>query len=271
MNKGIRYSQWTAEHRPTLQSLVGKRVFLLFSGGKDSSVCLNLISRASQEFGFGFEVHAGAYPVHRYVNHEKRRIEGFWKKQGVKIHWHRIEETDDALEKASNPCPVCQSARKKTLHSILNESVEDWESLVIIASYTLWDIVSYSVEHMLGHVFSSRASKEADAKDARFMETAQRFYPVLKMKEGYTVFRPLLTFNRDDILQALEQENLPFLSTPCRYKDLRPKRVLEGYYEKMGIRFDYDRVLEFAKKALDLPEIAIYEATDKEAYFKKIF
>jgi tRNA(Ile)-lysidine synthase TilS/MesJ len=271
MRKGIPYSQWTAEHRSTLQSLAGKRVFLLFSGGKDSSVSLNLISKASREFGFPFEVHAGAFPVHRYTNHEKSRIQGFWEGRGVKIQWHQLEETDTALAQATNPCLVCQKARKKMLHTLLNESVQEWGSLVIIASYTLWDIVSYSLEHMLGRVFSSRATKGTNSEGARFKETAQRFYPVLKMKEGYMVFRPLLRYNREDIVQALDQENIPTLSTPCRYKDFRPKRVLEGYFEKMGISFDYNRVLEFAKSALDLPEIATYEATDKEVYFKKLF
>jgi tRNA(Ile)-lysidine synthase TilS/MesJ len=127
------------------------------------------------------------------------------------------------------------------------------------------------VEQVLNYVFSNLERKKADTKSTRFVETAQRFYPVLKMTEGYMVFRPLLRYNRDDIVQALERKNIPILSTPCKYKDFRPKRLLEGYYEKMGTRFDYDRVLEFAKKSLDLPDISSYEATDKEVYFKKIF
>jgi len=271
MNKGNKYSQWTEEHRTTLQGFVGKQVFLLFSGGKDSSMSMDLVSRASGEFGFSFEAHAGAYPVHRYTDQEKEKLDTFWEKRGVEIHWHTIVETDAELEKASNPCLICQKARKDMLHTMLSESVKDWESLVIIANYTLWDIVSYSVEQVLGSIFSSRERKRADTKETRFVETAQRFYPVLKMKEGYMVFRPLLRYNRDDIVRALERKNIPILSTPCQYKDFRPKRLLEGYYEKMGARFDYDRVLEFAKKSLNLPDISSYEATDKEAYFKKIF
>jgi tRNA(Ile)-lysidine synthase TilS/MesJ len=272
MSQGITYSQWIEEHRSTLQGFVGKQVLLLFSGGKDSSVCMHLIAKATGEFGFSFEAHAGAYPVHRYADPEKAKLDAFWKKRGVQILWHTIKETDAELEKASNPCLVCQKARKAMLHTLLSESVEDWESLVVIVSYTLWDIVSYSVERILGHVFSSGDTKGLDLKDHhRFTETAQRFYPALKMKEGYMVFRPLLRYNRDDILQALGEENIPFLSTPCRYKEWRPKRVLEKYYKEMGIRFHYDRVLQFAQNALDLPEIALCQGTDKEGYFKKIF
>ena len=75
MNSEISYSHWTEENRSILESLCNKKVFLLFSGGKDSSLTMDFMLRAGKEFGFGFEAHAAAYPVHRYPDKERKRIE----------------------------------------------------------------------------------------------------------------------------------------------------------------------------------------------------
>jgi tRNA(Ile)-lysidine synthase TilS/MesJ len=91
------------------------------------------------------------------------------------------------------------------------------------------------------------------------------------MKEGYTVFRPLLRFNGSDVVEFVRLEGIPILSIPCRFREYRPKRVLEYYYEKMGLRFDYARVLQFATKSLNLPDISTYASIDKEEYLRKIF
>jgi hypothetical protein len=142
---------------------------------------------------------------------------------------------------------------------------------VLIVSFTLWDIVGYSLEHILSDIFSDFDRKRETGKDRRFRETAQRFYPVLKMKEGYTIFRPLLKYNGCDILPTINKIGIPILSIPCDFRDYRPKRVLEYYYEKMGLHFDYNSVFDFAKMALKLPDISEYASIDKEIYLKDIF
>ena len=88
--------------------------------------------------------------------------------------------------------------------------------------------------YLLTDIFSNPEQKASIEKNKRFRETFQRFYPFLTMKEGYQVFRPLVQYNNDDILKVVSQKNLPILSTPCVFKDFRPKRILEKYYEKIG-------------------------------------
>ena len=68
MSLEISYSHWRDEFISILESFSDKKVFLLFSGGKDSSLALDFLLRAKEEFGFGFEAHAGAFPVHRYTD-----------------------------------------------------------------------------------------------------------------------------------------------------------------------------------------------------------
>ena len=269
MNTVITYESWREADRRILEGFPGKKLFLMYSGGKDSSLCMNLMLRAAREFGFDLEAHAGAFPVHRYGGEEKKRLGGYWEKKGGRITWHDIGVTDQELAASPNPCISCQRARKKVLNTILTMSTKDWANLVLVPSFTLWDIVGYSIEHVLGSLYSSQ--DPAEDGNQRFLETAQRFYPVIHMKEGYTVYRPLIKYNGPDVTHTVEQEGIPLLSVPCRFKEYRPKRVLEAYYTKLGLRFDYDKVFRFAQTSLSLPDLRNYESLDREEYLKKIF
>lgn len=265
------YVLWAKEYKNILMGLPEKDIFLLFSGGKDSSLALAFITRASKEFGFEFNAHAGAYPVHRYTSEEKERISSFWYEKDVEITWYELEETDEAMEKSSNPCHVCQKARKRTLNTILSSTVDNWDKLVLIPCFSLWDIVGYSLENILSGLYSADREESQSENMKRFLETSQRFYPVIKMKEGYTVFRPLVKYNGNDVLEMVTKEQIPILSIPCQYRDYRPKRLLERYYQKMGMRFAYENVFTFANEKLNLPPIELYSSMDKEAYIREVF
>lgn len=264
------FDAWLKEHGDTLRSFSGKRVFLLYSGGKDSSLCLHFMWKATKHFDFELEAHGGAYPLHRYTHQEKERLSSFWRDRGVTIKWYDMGVTDEPMEGTAQPCLYCQKVRRDMLNKVLADTVQHWERLVLVVSFSLWDIVSYSLEHVIaGFCISSKEGEQLRAK--RLRETAQRFYPVLKMKEGYTVFRPLLRFNESDVIEEVQRQGIPLLSIPCNYKDFRPKRSLQRYYEQMGLRFDYDGILEFAKSKLGLPDISSYTTLEKQAYLKDLF
>lgn len=271
LNYELSYSKWKENHKSILASLQDKNNYMLFSGGKDSSVTMDFLLRASKDFGFDFEAHAATFPVHRYSNEEKDRIGSYWSKQGVNIIWHNPNVNDDYINNSTSPCLACQELRKKILKEILTGLTEDWNKLVLIVSYSLWDIVSYSVEHLLSEIFSDPDNKTDAERNSRFKETAQRFYPMLKMKEGYTIFRPLIKYNNDDILRVISQKDIPTLSIPCKFKHLRPKKILESYYESMNLQFDYNHVFDFARKSLDLPDKSSYASIKKEEYLRRIF
>jgi tRNA(Ile)-lysidine synthase TilS/MesJ len=271
MNAELSYSRWKDEFKPILESLSEKKVFMLFSGGKDSSLAMDFILRGSKEFAFDLDAHAGSFPVHRYPEWERERIGSYWKKRGVNIVWHELADTDEHVRSAPNPCLPCQELRKEVLKIILTESIDDWESLVLTPCHTLWDLVSYSIEHVLSDIYSDSRKVEDIKNSKRFMETAQRFYPFLRMKEGYAVFRPLIKYNSNDIMRAIEKKGIPILSIPCEFSGFRPKRILEGYYEKMGLHFDYSQVFKFAGKSLNLPDTFSYTSMEKEEYLVQFF
>jgi tRNA(Ile)-lysidine synthase TilS/MesJ len=271
MKIDLKYDQWKKDHVPTLEQFSDKQILVLYSGGKDSSVAMDLIARAGKEFGFAFQAHAGAYPVHRYTAQEKSRLQSYWEQRDVNIVWHDLQTTDEYIDALNNPCMGCQELRKKLMKRILADTIDDWNRLVLIVGYSLWDLVSYAVEHLLGSVMAKDDPENRKGNEKRFREIAQRFYPLLKMKEGYTIFRPLLKHNNEDIKKVLSEKNIPTLMIPCKYKDFRPKRILEKYYERMDLLFDYHKLFDFAQTSLNIPGTSSYSSIAKEEYLGDVF
>jgi tRNA(Ile)-lysidine synthase TilS/MesJ len=233
---------------------------------------MHLLLKAGREFGFSFEAHAGAFPLHRYTASEKERISAYWKVKGVPILWHDVAQGDAFLESGvNNPCLSCQEIRRQKLNAVLRNTVKEWSHLVLVVSYTLWDLVSYASEYLLAGVFRETNGRARQDLKKRFVEISQRFYPFLDMNEGYSVFRPLIHYNGCDVLKTVEEEGIPILGIPCKFKDFRPKRILERYYEKMGLRFDYGEVFNFAKQTMGLGDTSAYTDMDKEQYLSEIF
>ena len=266
MNSAVDYSSWKEEYKSILETFSGKNVMMLFSGGKDSSLAMDFILMAGKEVGFDFKVHAGAFPVHRYTDSERESIESYWNKRGINIIWHEVAETDGNINNAANPCFPCRKLRRELLKTIVTDAGYDMESIIFIVGYSLWDIVGYSIEHILSDIFSNSDKRVGTEKNQRFMETAQRFYPLLRMKEGYMVFRPLIKYNGADIEKCIRETNIPVLSIPCKFKEFRPKRVFEKYYLDTGIHFDYDKVLKFARRSLGLPGISVFTSIVIDEY-----
>jgi tRNA(Ile)-lysidine synthase TilS/MesJ len=265
------YALWREEQAAVLSGLKDKEVWVLFSGGKDSSLSLYFLHSASKEFGFSFTVHAAAIPKHRYELSEMEAIDSFWKKRGVEIRWHDVANSDDALEAAENPCLVCQHLRKRLLHQLANSECEDLDNLVLVASYDLSDLVSYLLERLTGHILVDPAGPKTNGDKERFLETGQRFYPILKMDNGYTIYRPILKYNEQQVSRIIEEACIPIQTVPCRYAQLRPKRLLGSYYRSLKLNFDYDRVFQFARSHLGLPPAGEYTSMDGQYFMKQVF
>jgi tRNA(Ile)-lysidine synthase TilS/MesJ len=255
------YNAWKEDQAYVLTDLRSRDVWVMFSGGKDSSLSLFFLKAASEEFQFTFEVHAGLFPQHRYTASDVSKLDSFWSERGVEIQWHDVEESDDSLEKADDPCGVCQQVRKALfVEFIRRKPPSDMRNLVVVTAYNLWDLVSYTVERIMGHDLIRADGDKVAQSLTRFLETGQRFHSVLNMKRGYTMYRPILKYNKGDVAGIIQQASIPILNTPCSYARFRPKKILETYYESRQLNFHYERVLSFAEQCLSLPSVNEYES-----------
>jgi tRNA(Ile)-lysidine synthase TilS/MesJ len=250
---------------------------MFFSGGKDSSVALHFLQHAGTEYGFTFDTHAGVFPHHVYPSSERDKLDQYWKNRGIPINWHDVRESDDrlasALEEGMSPCLICNTAKKRDLMEYIKTQGIDMNSLVIVMSYSLWDIVSASIEHILGAVFNAKEAAPAfrhKSAEERYLETFQRFYPMLRMPAGFSIFKPLIYYNDQDIRSVLKSERIPVLSTTCDYRQYRPKRLFAQYYEHMNLQFDFTEVFNFAQKALNLPAESHFTQMGGEHYLNKV-
>jgi len=142
---------------------------------------------------------------------------------------------------------------------------------VIILSFTLWDLVSYTIEYLVGGVYSTHngdGNHNDVIAEQRFLVTSQRFYPLIELKDGLTIFKPLLKYNDNEIEKIASEEKIPLSSVECKYKYFTPKRILSDYYNKVNASFDYDNVLKHINVSMKLHELSYYRELGKGDFIK---
>lgn len=275
MDNVLNYEAFVRHNEEYLKEFRDKRVIVSYAGGKDASVILHFFLQAMKDFNFEFETHAVMYPKHVYTEPECQKLDSYWKTRGVNIVWHAMVEDESAFEIArqngTNPCNHCHAVKRRYGLQYLERTVTDWNTLAIIIGWSLWDIVGYTTEYLYGSIFAEReALYQGQAIKDRFFRTTQRFYPVLRMKEGYTIYKPLLRYNDQDIKKVISENGIPILTNDCRYKDFRPKRLYAESYIKMNLYFNYDKVMKFAENALGLEKPSSYTKINKTDFITGI-
>lgn len=105
----------------------------------------------------------------------------------------------------------------------------------------------------------------------RFLEISQRFYPFLSKKGGYVVYRPMLFLNDEEMGLVTGENSLPVLSTPCRYSQMRPKKVLGGHFRTFGYRFEHRQVLAIDREYLSIAHLQKTQEMTREEYLTRRF
>jgi len=277
MNNDLSYSQWIEKNHSTLKAFGSKQLVLSFSGGKDSSVLLHFFSLAQQDYDFDLHVHGVAVPSHVFNTRERDRLTRYWKKRSIEIVWHESDPEQEALmdemvATGKTPCLLCSRIKKKRLLSYFNTGQFPHQNLVVVIGYTLWDLASATIEHTLRTGFGGGGTGnfQGTLPEDRFLEISQRFFPLLELKNGITVFKPLIQYNDPQIQAATKKYDIPTTREPCRFKTLRPKRLLANYYSLFGLNFNYDDVHSFAGNAFNLPEIDFFQSLDIKTYIYKM-
>lgn len=277
MDNELSYFHWREKHHQTLKTFDRKKIVISFSGGKDSSILLHFFQQAQQEYDFDLYSHGVAFPCHVLTPQEQDRLSHYWQGRGIDIVWHGASEQQEAeldrlIDKKESPCVLCSQTKKTNLFSHFKAEQTDWENLVIVIGYTLWDLASATIEHTLrvGFGGGGTGSFQGKSPESRFLEISQRFYPLLKLGNGMTIFKPLITYNDSEISAAVEKNNIPLTLEPCKFKSYRPKRLLADYYNQYELNFDYNAVFAFAKTAFNLPEKQFFQKLELKAYVDQV-
>ncbi len=273
MPNPLSYSNWQSFHHDTLKTFTGKDIVISYSGGKDSSILVDFFLRAQPIYGFTLHVHAVAFPTHVFPFEDKEALDQYWQDRGVNIVWHGPgthcdADLDRLFDEKKSPCVLCSQAKKSSLFTHFKTQDTCWENLVIVIGYTLWDLASATIEHALRTGFGqgSAGSYQGRRPEDRFLEIAQRFYPLLTLSSGLSVFKPLIRYNDTDIADLTRTCDIPLTRGNCRFKSYRPKRLLAEYYSLFGLHFTYDDVYAFAQKAFDMPKIDFFRKIPMKDY-----
>ena len=271
MGKSDVFQKWETHNRDYLNACQKKRLIVTFSGGKDSSACLFLLHKAKDRYNYDLEAHLYAYPRHIYEESFKEDLLSFWGKQGVRLFFHPSEEDDSLLEHQENPCIPCRGIRKKALFRLWSSAEKSVSDLVIVTGHSLWDLAGYVLEIFIARELADHSHHENPDSAEKFIEISQRFYPFIPMREGYTVFRPMLCLNQKEIEHILETEALPAMATPCIYSRFRPKKVLGNYFQTFDCRFSYKKIIEFAQKRIGISDTSKIKYLSQKEYLFRYF
>ncbi len=265
------YEKWRTLNGDFLERCRGKYVAVTYSAGKDSSACMYLIKEAAEEYGYELGGYVYPFPKHRYNPTFCSMLVNHWKQAGIDITIGEADAEDTMLEQAENPCRPCQDLRKKVIPKIFSRVARDPKEIVIVSGHSLWDLAGYALNRFTAtELAASTDCSESFSKD-RLLEISQRFYPFLSMKGGYSVYRPMLFLNDDEIEGICQEKSLPVLDIPCRYSYRRPKKILSEYFKRFGYRFEYTGVLAFAKKHIKIAALEMIQNIPQEEYLTKRF
>ena len=263
------FELWEQRNAPYLATFGGKKLLIAFSGGKDSVVCVHLLNRLREKYGYDLAAHLYAYPRHLYSPAYRTAITEFCASHAIPFHYHDADPSLPDIEGLEDPCRICQQARRKGLMLIFPSLGVPLSKLVLVSGHSLWDLAGYALEHLIDHELADQGGRDAAEASERFLEISQRFYPFLSMKGGYGVYRPMHFLNQEEIKSFLADSGVPPADSPCEFGARRPKKILGGYFEKFGLEFSYDRVMEFAKRHLPLIDKADVENIGRDEFLGK--
>jgi tRNA(Ile)-lysidine synthase TilS/MesJ len=257
---------WEKQNQEYLAKCAGKTLVVTYSGGKDSTVCVHLLHRMQKKYGYETQAHLYAFPRHLYNPAYRSAVTAYWAAHGVPFGYHEPEESDPEIRQLADPCLVCQKVRKTALARQLPTLSIPLAKMVLVSGPRLWDLAGYALEHLTNHELAIQKEENAEVSRERFLEISQRFYPYLQMKEGYAVYRPMHFLNQEDIRLLMAESGAPPEDKACEFAVNRPKKFLGKYFEKFGLEFSYDGVMDFARRHLALEGKASTENIDKEEF-----
>lgn len=271
-------------------------VFVLVSGGKDSTVMSHLLKEYAKKKSLKIEYLNVVFPQ-MVFGLTRREIESTIEKisKGLKKFKSRVAETDyHELEQNQNPCILCKHVRRKIISEMISH--EKKMNIVIATGHNNYDLLAYFAE-LFGTGYKKVAEEGIDyehlnktnIKDEQ-LEHFSHFFPKLTLSSGVSLVKPMLIFNRlevEDMFCSINNITKPEFTTGCGiagfldhcpYAEERPKRILFKFLSKfpkdhldmLTNRDSYKEMLEALKKKAENYEEAL-QKLKKTKYEELLF
>ena len=227
----------------------GDEVGLLLSLGKDSIALLEILNYLNEKFNLNLNITPiiVVFPKHKYSKINLDEV----KKLLGNAHIIIPPYDDNILEGVEKPCTKCKLIRR----TYILKALESLRIKKIATAHTLNDLYAYLIE--LLSLTNFHLDRLLDCE--RGVEVLTRYLPKLTFKEGYVVIRPLLKVTEDETRRMALQSKIP-ITLRCMYSRARPKRIISNILKLLEAKLDYDSLISFISKHIDLKEIELLAA-----------
>ena len=180
----------------------GDRIAVGISGGKDSMVLLNLLTRIKNIVDFEFEIYPIMIENKKEVKNDIDVIKNYIEDLGYEfqIEYTNIEKVvfDDRNEK--NPCALCSKLRRGVLYRIMKE--KDYNKLAL--GHHLDDCI----ETYFMNLFYQGNTNKMRAK-------------YKSVNYGVEVIRPMVFVEEKTIIKYAKKAQIPIIKSSCRLDSVK--------------------------------------------------
>lgn len=233
------------------------RVLLLNSLGSDSSVLAELLFRLKKDIEFELIMVLYKVPIHVYRDKDYLLIIDYWEKRGVSIEvvkydFSELEWENEMSFLNDGPCKECRKLR----NAKIVRSIEKYKPDIIASGFNLTDLQSYlaTMQLLSDYTFDITNISNKDAMD-RFISLVPRFFmKISSEKKGkYSWILPLLIFDDEQISNYLEEKNIPFINSECKFKENVCRSKFKEFVKALRVSYNfessYTNLVDFLKKA----------------------
>lgn len=223
----------------------GDKVLLLNSLGKDSAMLTDLFCRLRDEINFELIVIIFKIPIHAYQNDvEFCKLVDFWKQKNLIIKVIEFEESDLLWEQSINikgdvPCNECRRLRNIQIKLAIDQINPN----KVAAGFNLTDLQSYLTMMQLFSDYTFDIDKITNIKTAkRFISLLPRHFMKVDSfsKNGLQWILPIIIFDDRCVSNYLEEQDIPFLKTKCKFKSDVSRSVFKEFVEKLHMTYEFE-------------------------------
>ena len=207
-----------------------ERFLLLFSGGKDCSMMLDLFLHYAEQTNETRQwmILSTQYPRHMYMTPEGemlenfRRIVTYWQERDVQIEYV-TPPFPDFEDDDRDGCKTCKRSRKAVIDEYVNRLPD---RTAVLTGFTMYDTLAYVNMLLLTCDFDTgNITKLEEPLKSVTTKMLHKISLREELPNGKLMVRPILPFQETQVHDYLAEMDIPYLTTPCKISKYKYKRL----------------------------------------------